>query len=66
MASNEMQRAMVFGITYRDEDFRNVIVLVGDKAIYKVSDGLGWFEEVMVDIEQAWNIIARKSLRLVK
>ena len=66
MASNQMQRAQVFGITYRDEDFRNVIVLIGDKAIYKVGDGMGWESETTISVESAWVIIARRSLKLAR
>lgn len=56
--------AQVWGITYRSEDYRNLIVLVGDKAIYRIGDGMGWQTEVMIDVEHAWNVIARKGLKL--
>lgn len=63
MASKTYENARLTGITYRSEDYRTVVVLDGDSAIYQISDGMGWNAETRVDIVKAWNLIARKGLK---
>lgn len=63
--SNAAQRAQAFGITYRSEDYRFAVILNGDSAIVVMNDGMGWSDEATTDIESAWNMIARRSLKLV-
>jgi hypothetical protein len=65
MASDQMHAAQAFGITYRNEDYSVVIVLNGDKA-YRLTGDSNWGAESVISIEQAWVIIARRGLKLVK
>jgi hypothetical protein len=65
MASDQMQAAQAFGITYRNEGYSVVIVLNGDKA-YRLTGDSNWGAGSVISIEQAWVIIARRGLKLAK
>lgn len=65
MASEMFQTAQATGITYRSDDDRVVIVLTGDNAKIRISDGMGWADEADMSIESAWCAIARRGLKLV-
>lgn len=64
MASN-IDTAKIWGITYRTEDYRTEIVLMGDRAILRDEQTIkAEAGERLISIEEAWTKIARMGLKL--